>query len=92
MVCASNNLRFCADGLRLPHCPADLIQMFRVVLLVALIGGIVVIARPDLLNLTLPTRADLENWIDAAGLLGPVVVVTLMTVAIVASPLPVLSR
>lgn len=66
--------------------------MFRVVLLVALIGGIVVIARPDLLNLTLPTRADLENWIDAAGLLGPVVVVTLMTVAIVASPLPVLSR
>lgn len=62
--------------------------MFRVVLLVALIGGIVVIARPDLLNLTLPTRADLENWIDAAGLLGPVVVVTLMTVAIVASPLP----
>lgn len=62
--------------------------MFRVAPLFALIGGTVVIARPDLLNLTLPTRADLENWIDAAGLLGPVVVVALMTVAIVASPLP----
>jgi uncharacterized membrane protein YdjX (TVP38/TMEM64 family) len=39
-------------------------------------------------DMALPERVDLQRWIDAAGLLGPVLVVALMTVAIVASPLP----
>ena len=39
-------------------------------------------------DIDLPEREDLQRWIDAAGVLGPVLVVVLMTVAIVASPLP----
>ncbi|SMX49761.1 TVP38/TMEM64 family protein [Maliponia aquimaris] len=39
-------------------------------------------------DIDLPEREDLQRWIDAAGLLGPVLVVALMTIAIVASPLP----
>lgn len=39
-------------------------------------------------NIALPGREDFRRWIDAAGLFGPVLVVVLMTVAIVASPLP----
>ncbi|CUH98366.1 TVP38/TMEM64 family protein [Leisingera aquaemixtae] len=34
------------------------------------------------------TRADITAWVDAAGILGPLVIVGLMTMAIVASPLP----
>lgn len=64
--------------------------MLRLVLLIVLFVGIAVVAWPDLLNLNLsiPSRTDLEDWIEAAGLFGPVVVVALMAVAIVASPLP----
>ena len=36
----------------------------------------------------LPEPDTIQHWIDAAGLFGPVLVVTLMTLAIVASPLP----
>lgn len=64
--------------------------MLRLVLLIVLFVGIAVVAWLDLLNLNLsiPSRTDLEDWIEAAGLFGPVVVVALMAVAIVASPLP----
>lgn len=64
--------------------------MLRIALLIAFVAGLVVLARPDVLNLglTLPTRADLAAWIDAAGVFGPIVVVALMAIAIVASPLP----
>ena len=40
------------------------------------------------LEIRLPDREDLRLWIEASGLLGPVLVVVLMTVAIVASPIP----
>ena len=48
------------------------------------------LALHDVLGLEnrLPDRADLRLWIEASGLLGPVLVVGLMTVAIVASPIP----
>ncbi len=36
----------------------------------------------------LPTRDNLELWIDAAGVWGPFMIVGLMALAIVASPLP----
>ena len=40
--------------------------------------------------ISLPTfdRAQIQVWIEAAGIWGPVVIVALMTVAIVASPVP----
>ena len=64
--------------------------MIRFLLLTLLALILLVLARPDLLGLKfdLPERDDLRGCIDAAGLLGPVLVVSLMTVAIVASPLP----
>ena len=64
--------------------------MVRLVILALLGLLILVLARPDLagLDIDLPERDDLRLWIDAAGLLGPVLVVALMTLAIVASPLP----
>lgn len=40
------------------------------------------------LEIQLPDRGDLRLWIEAAGRLGPALVVALMTVAIVASPIP----
>ena len=64
--------------------------MVRLVILALLGLLILVLARPDLagLDIDLPERDDLRLWIDAAGILGPVLVVALMTLAIVASPLP----
>ena len=49
-----------------------------------------ILARSDVfgLEIRLPSREDLHLWIEASGLLGPVLVVALMTVAIVASPIP----
>ena len=40
------------------------------------------------LDFQFPDRDDLERWIKSAGLLGPLLVIALMTVAIVASPIP----
>ena len=62
----------------------------RLFLLVLLMLVIAALAWREALGfgIDLPDRADLQIWIDAAGLLGPVLVVVLMTVAIVASPLP----
>lgn len=40
------------------------------------------------LEIRLPDREDLRLWIEASGLLGPALVVALMTIAIVASPIP----
>jgi uncharacterized membrane protein YdjX (TVP38/TMEM64 family) len=59
-------------------------------LLVLLVLLIVALAWRDAfgLDIDLPQREDFQRWIDAAGLLGPVVVVALMAAAIVASPLP----
>lgn len=67
-----------------------LAMMFRLALLLLLVLAISVLALPDVLgfDINLPEREDLDRWIDAAGLLGPILVVTLMTAAIVASPLP----
>ncbi|NND43216.1 MAG: TVP38/TMEM64 family protein [Silicimonas sp.] len=65
-------------------------MMFRLALLLLLVLALSVLALPDVLgfDIDLPEREDLERWIDAAGLLGPILVVALMTAAIVASPLP----
>ena len=64
--------------------------MLRYLLLILFPFVVLIVARPELtgLDIDLPEREDLRRWIDAAGLLGPVLVVALMTVAIVASPLP----
>ncbi len=65
-------------------------MMFRLALLLLLVLSISVLTSPELLgfDIDLPEREDLDRWIDAAGLMGPILVVALMTVAIVASPLP----
>ncbi len=65
-------------------------MMFRLALLLLLVLAISVLALPDVLgfDINLPEREDLDRWIDAAGLTGPILVVALMTAAIVASPLP----
>ena len=67
-----------------------LAMMFRLALLLLLVLSISVLALPDVLgfDIDLPEPEDLDPWIDAAGLIGPILVVALMTVAIVASPLP----
>ena len=64
--------------------------MTRLMLLIGLLLVIIALAWRDVfgLDFDLPDREDLRRWIDAAGLLGPVIVVALMTLAIVASPLP----
>ena len=64
--------------------------MVRAVVLFLLGLVLLILARPNLvgLDIDLPERDDLRRWIDAAGFLGPVLVVALMTLAIVASPLP----
>ncbi len=66
------------------------VDVTRLVLLALLVLLIVALAWRETFgfNTDLPERENLQRWIDAAGLLGPVVVVALMTVAIVASPLP----
>ena len=65
-------------------------MMFRLAFLLLLVLAISVLALPDVLgfDINLPEREDLDRWIDAAGLTGPILVVALMTAAIVASPLP----
>ena len=64
--------------------------MVRLVVLILLGLVLVILARLDLAGLAidLPERDDLRRWSDAAGLLGPVLVVARMTLASVASPLP----
>lgn len=65
-------------------------MMLRLAFLLLLVLAISVLALPDVLgfDINLPEREDLDRWIDAAGLLGPILVVAPITVAIVASPLP----
>jgi uncharacterized membrane protein YdjX (TVP38/TMEM64 family) len=65
-------------------------MMFRLALLLLLVLAISVLALPDVLgfDINIREREDLDRWIDAAGLMGPILVVALMTAAIVASPLP----
>lgn len=74
------------------HCRALGITapMTRLVFFVLLVLLIVVLTWRDAFgfDIDLPEREILQRWIDAAGLLGPVLVIALMTVAIVASPLP----
>jgi uncharacterized membrane protein YdjX (TVP38/TMEM64 family) len=67
-----------------------LAMIFRLALLLLLVLTIFVLALPGFLgfDINLPEREDLDRWIDAAGLTGPILVVALMTAAIVASPLP----
>jgi len=67
-----------------------LAMMSRLALLLLLVHAISVLALPDVLgfDINIREREDLDRWIDAAGLMGPILVVALMTAAIVASPLP----
>lgn len=62
----------------------------RLLLIVIVAVLLLALARPDLLGLevNLLEREALRDRIDAAGLFGPVLIVALMTLAIVASPLP----
>ena len=64
--------------------------MIRLIAIVFLVLAMVLLAWSDVLGLEmrLPDREDLRLWIEASGLLGPVLVVVLMTVAIVASLIP----
>ncbi len=64
--------------------------MIRLVAIVLFMVAMVLLAWRDGfgLEIRLPDREDLRLWIEASGLLGPVLVVVLMTVAIVASPIP----
>ena len=64
--------------------------MTRLFLFVLLVILIIALAWHDAfgVDIAFPEREDLRRWIDGAGLLGPLLVVALMTVAIVASPLP----
>lgn len=63
---------------------------WRVLLLAVISVGTVALAFPDVfgIDIRLPSRAEIDRWIEAAGLAGPIVIVALMTLAIVASPLP----
>jgi len=62
----------------------------RLLLLVLVALLLLALARPDILGLEINflERDALRDRIDAAGLFGPVLIVALMTLAIVASPLP----
>ena len=64
--------------------------MIRLVAIVLFVLTMVILSWRDVfgLEINLPNRGDLRLWIDAAGLLGSVLVVALMAVAIVASPIP----
>ena len=64
--------------------------MIRLTTIVFLVLAMMLLTWQDVfgLEIPLPVREDLSLWIEAAGLLGPVLVVVLMTVAIVASPIP----
>ncbi|MFV1490674.1 TVP38/TMEM64 family protein [Phaeobacter sp. JH72H1] len=63
---------------------------WRVLLFAMILVGTVALAFPDVFGIDnrLPSRAEIDRWIEAAGLAGPIVIVALMTLAIVASPLP----
>jgi len=65
-------------------------MMMRILLIAVFLMGVVALAFPDVLgvDIRLPDRAEIDRWIEAAGLAGPIVIVALMTIAIVASPLP----
>ena len=62
----------------------------RFLLIICFVLLLLVLARPETLGIeyTFPDRDDLRRWIDAVGLFGSVLVVALMTIAVVASPLP----
>ncbi|TRD15597.1 TVP38/TMEM64 family protein [Palleronia caenipelagi] len=64
--------------------------MMRLLLIICIVLLLLALARPGLLgiDIAMPQRDDLRFWIDAAGLFGPALVVVLMTIAVVASPLP----
>ena len=64
--------------------------MIRLIAIVLLVLAMVLLAWHDVfgLEIRLPDREDLRLWIEASGLLGPALVVALMTIAIVASPIP----
>ena len=65
-------------------------MLARFLLLVIVLALGVFLFAPDLLDGSFdwPDRDRLQAWIDAAGIFGPLLVVTLMGLAIVASPLP----
>ena len=65
-------------------------MLARFLLLVIVLALGVFLLRDGLLDGSLdwPDRDRLQAWIDAAGIFGPLLVVTLMGLAIVASPLP----
>lgn len=59
-----------------------------VIILFALIISALVVQKTLGFSSLIPDRNDIENWVDAAGVLGPILVVVLMAAAIVASPIP----
>lgn len=40
------------------------------------------------LNVSMPSGMDIEMWVDSAGFWGPMLIIALMAIAIVASPIP----
>ena len=64
--------------------------MIRLVAIVLFVLAMVLLTWRDVFGLEIsrPDRDNLRLWIEASGLLGPVLVVALMAVAIVASPIP----
>ncbi|WP_419195972.1 TVP38/TMEM64 family protein [Cognatishimia activa] len=40
------------------------------------------------LNVSMPSGMDIEKWVDSAGFWGPMLIVALIAIAIVASPIP----
>ena len=57
--------------------------MIRLIAIVLLVLAMVLLAWHDVfgLEIRLPDREDLHLWIEASGLLGPALVVALMTIA-----------
>lgn len=62
----------------------------RIFFIAVILIGAAALVFPDVfgVNIRVPDRAEVNLWIEAAGLAGPIVIVALMAIAIVASPLP----
>ena len=57
------------------------------IIIAVLVGGYLTLARMGTLAL-LENEADLQQWIQELGILGPLAIIGLMTLAVVVSPIP----
>ena len=57
------------------------------IIIAVLVGGYLTLARMGTLAL-LENEADLQQWIQDLGILGPLAIIGLMTLAVVVSPIP----